>query len=190
MTLARDNYTMVHADLPRVVPSPPPEGVRIRTYRPGEDDQRWWEAWTEAFGDHWGQMSMTLAYWSWYTRRPTFNPEISLVAATGPKLQEIVGFCHCRIDGRPGAPTGRKSGLLRWVGVRRAWRRKGLGDALTRAGLIALREAGAERVYLGVDHGSWTGADRLYLRNGFTVAQRNLYYRRKMSLAEMAEAGG
>jgi mycothiol synthase len=186
LTVARDNFTMVHANLPSVTPSPLPEGVQLRTYRRGEDEEAWWQAWTEAFSDHWGQMSLRLDFWRWYTQRPTFFPRLSLVAATGPNQAEVAGFCHCRIEGQPGAPTGGRSGMLRWVGVRRAWRRRGLGDALTRAGLIVLREAGAERVFLGVDHGSWTGADRLYERNGFTVAQRNLYFRRELSLAELA----
>jgi mycothiol synthase len=185
LALVRDNYTMVHDHLADVTPAPFPDGVQLRSYRVGADDERWWQAWTEAFRTHWGQIWVAKDYWAWYVHRPTFFPEISLIAATGPNLDEIAGFCHCRIEGRPGAPTGRKIGSLRWVGVRPAWRRQGLGEALTRAGLIALRDAGAARVYLGVDHDSWTGADRLYLRAGFTVAQRNLFYRREAALAEL-----
>ena len=189
LKLVRDNYTMVHANLDSVTPAPLPSGVELRAYRQGPDDLGWWQAWTDAFEEHWGQIWIEREDWAWLTRLASFFPELSLVAATGDHLDEIVGFCHCRMDGRPGAPTGRKSGMLRWVGVRRAWRRRGLGDALTRAGLIALREAGVEKVYLGVDNGSWTGADRLYQRNGFTIAQRNLFYRRECSVDEMASSG-
>jgi ribosomal protein S18 acetylase RimI-like enzyme len=133
-----------------------------------------------------GQIHVARDYWSWYSRLPSFYPELSLVAAAGSDLAEIVGFCHCRIDGRPGAPSGQQNGHLRWVGVRPAWQRRGLGEALTRAGMIALREARAERVYLGVDNNSYTGADRLYLRNGFTIYQRNLFYRHATSLEELS----
>lgn len=189
LTRARDNYTMVHDRLGDVSPALVPDGVRLRAYRLGADDLRWWQAWTDAFEEHWGQIWLDPKDWAWSTRLPSFVPELSLVAATGVDLDEIVGFCHCRMEGRPGAPTGRKTGTLRWVGVRRAWRRRGLGDALTRAGLIGLREAGVERVQLGVDNGSWTGADRLYVRNGFTIAHRNLFYRRECSVAEMETFG-
>ena len=65
---------------------------------------------------------------------------------------------------------------LGWVGtlgVRTAWRRRGLGDALLRASIAALYERGLRRVGLGVDTENVTGALRLYERVGMYVVRRS-----------------
>ena len=71
--------------------------------------------------------------------------------------------------------------MIRYVGVVPAWRRKGLGSALTLAGLRALREAGMTSAVLGVDAENVTGARRLYERFGFEVVDQEVMYRREVS---------
>jgi ribosomal protein S18 acetylase RimI-like enzyme len=114
-------------------------------------------------------MQMSPAYWQRYLARPSFRPELSLVAWDG---DEIAGFCHCRLDGAVGT--------VRYVGVRPAWRRRGLAEALTRLGVGALARAGAERATLGVDATNTTGAQLLYQRLGFAVVGEQVMFRRDL----------
>jgi mycothiol synthase len=179
---ARDLLTMERRHLGGLPEPSFPAGIVVRSYRTGEDDAAWVAAFNEAFADHWGRfMGMSPAQWAHYLHDPEFKPELSLVATDGA---EITGFCHCRIDGELNAQTGRRVGMIRYVGVRPRWRRRGLGEALTVAGLRALAAAGMERATLGVDAESVTGAHRLYERLGFVVTERWVMYRREVTLSE------
>jgi mycothiol synthase len=179
---ARDLVSMRRRSLDGIEEPCFPPGVELRTYRVGADDDAWVHAFNEAFAGHWGGfMGMSPALWAFYLGEPTFKPEISLVAWNGP---ELVGFCHCRIDEEINALTGRRVGMIRYVGVVPRWRRKGLGAALTLAGVQALRDAGMETVALGVDAENVTGARRLYERFGFEVVERQVMYRTAISAAD------
>ena len=59
------------------------------------------------------------------------------------------------------------------VGVRRPWRRRGLGLALLRHAFGEYRRRGVRRIELSVDAGSVTGAPRLYGRAG--MRQKTVY---------------
>lgn len=169
---ARRLWSMVRRDLANLPAPTLPEGIVVREYVPGADDARWLAAFNEAFADHWGGwMQLSDAFWRRYVARPTFRPELSLVAWDGG---EIAGFCHCRLD--DGA-----TGQIRYVGVRPGWRRRGLGEALTRLGLVTLREAGADQVGLGVDATNSTGAQELYQRLGFVVTREQVMYRKEVT---------
>jgi ribosomal protein S18 acetylase RimI-like enzyme len=58
------------------------------------------------------------------------------------------------------------------LGVRRPWRRRGLGRALLLHSFRALRERGKPRVGLGVDGSNPTGAVQLYEAAGMRVVRR------------------
>jgi mycothiol synthase len=175
LVYARDLVSMLRRSLGDIAEPCFPPGVVLRTYRVGADDDAWVHAFNEAFADHWGGfMGMSPALWAHYVGEPVFKPEISLVASTGSKL---IGFCHCRIDDELNALTGRQLGVIRYVGVVPGWRRRGLGAALTLAGLRALRDAGTESAALGVDAENVTGAHRLYQRYGFEIVDRQVLYR-------------
>lgn len=160
--------------LPRV-----PDGVALRPYEVGRDDAAWVAAFNDAFADHWGGfMGMSLDLWSRYVRRPTFKPAISLVAWDG---SEIAGFGHFRIDDELNALTGRKEAMMRYIGVRPRWRGRGLGVALTRAGLVLLRDEGIDLVVSGVDADNPTGARQIYEREGFVTTGRHYLYRAEVA---------
>ena len=63
----------------------------------------------------------------------------------------------------------RGGGFVDWLGVRRPWRRRGLGRALLVHAFRELHARGAERVGLGVDAQNATGATRLYESVGMGV---------------------
>jgi ribosomal protein S18 acetylase RimI-like enzyme len=58
------------------------------------------------------------------------------------------------------------------VGVRPAWRRRGIALALLQHSFAALYEAGKRKASLEVDAENPTGATRLYERAGMHVARR------------------
>jgi ribosomal protein S18 acetylase RimI-like enzyme len=148
-----------------------PAGLVVRPYAPGRHDEAWRRAFNDAFADHWGGwMQLSAPFWRRYVARPSFRPDLSLVAWDG---EEIAGFCHCRLEGGG-------LGQLRYLGVRPGWRRRGLGEALTRLGMLALARAGAERVGLGVDATNTTGAQLLYQQLGFAVTREQVMYRKEL----------
>ena len=69
-------------------------------------------------------------------------------------------------------------GYVGLLGVRRPWRRKGLGEALLLRSFQAFRERGWTRGTLGVDASSPTGATRLYERAGMRVYRTTVFLER------------
>jgi mycothiol synthase len=172
---ARDLISMTRPTLSDIPEPHLPVGIELRSYRPGADDSAWVSAFNAAFADHWGGfMGMNLPRWQYDVADPVFKPAISLLAWEG---ETLAGFCHGRIDDDLNALTGRKTGMIRYVGVTPRWRNRGLGKALTLAGLAALRDAGMTRAVLGVDAENVTGARQLYERYGFEVSGEQVMYR-------------
>jgi mycothiol synthase len=173
LSRARTLWSMEHSAPGSVEePSLPPD-IAVRAYAPGRHDEQWRMAFNDAFADHWGGwMQMSAPFWERYVNRPGFHPDLSLVAWDG---DEIAGFCHCRLE------DSGEIGMIRYVGVRPGWRRRGLGEALTRLGLVTLHRAGATRVTLGVDATNTTGAQVLYQRLGFAMTRESAMFRKELT---------
>jgi ribosomal protein S18 acetylase RimI-like enzyme len=92
-----------------------------------------------------------------------FDPSLWHIAMDG---DQIAGFSICSIErSDPEAPMG-------WVhalGVRRAWRKRGLGMALLLHSFGEFYRRGYRKAGLGVDASNLTGALRLYERAGMSV---------------------
>ena len=73
--------------------------------------------------------------------------------------------------------AGVDRGWLEHISVRRPWRRRGLGRAITAEALRRLAAAGSTEACLGVDAENPSGALGLYEGLGFEVHQRWLTYR-------------
>ncbi|MCK5246611.1 GNAT family N-acetyltransferase, partial [Candidatus Bipolaricaulota bacterium] len=71
---------------------------------------------------------------------------------------EIVGFASCD----PEFSEDPDMGFVAVLGVRRAWRRKGIALALLHHSFREFQQRGRKRVSLGVDATSLTGAHKLY----------------------------
>jgi ribosomal protein S18 acetylase RimI-like enzyme len=86
--------------------------------------------------------------------------------------EEIAGICISRKYGDEGMDTGHVSVL----GVKRPWRRKGLGLALLQHAFGEFFRRGKYKVELGVDAQSLTGATDLYIKAGmYVLRQRDMY---------------
>lgn len=168
-TLTRHFWRM-RIDLTEKPPTPQwPEGIRIISQQPGME-RAVFEAFREAFRDHYGFVEgdpeKEFERWMHFrTNDPDYDPSLYFLAMDG---DEIAGVSLCRHQ-LPEDPD------LAWVnilGVRRPWRKHGLGLALLHYTFNVFYEIGKPRVGLGVDAGSLTGATRLYERAGMYVSRQ------------------
>jgi mycothiol synthase len=159
----RHFFTM-EIDLEGEPPAPAwPEGVTVRTLRDGEEPAVY-EASNEAFADHWDFHEGPYDEWRrFFVESSVFDPTLWFVAEDDG---EIAGFAICRSERRPG------TGHVNVLGVRRPWRRRGLGTALLLHAFSEFRRRGREKADLGVDAENLTGAVGLYERAGMSVAAR------------------
>jgi GNAT superfamily N-acetyltransferase len=158
--------------------TPPPElklpdGITIRSFRRGVEERAVYEAWEEAQADEWGHESIPYDKWLYYfiDAEPNFDPEAWFLAV---ESETIVGYALCRWD-RAGEPD---SSTVRYLAVRRPWRKRGIALALLHAAFGAMYRRGKRGAGLGVDATSFTGADRLYERAGMHMACETLRYRK------------
>lgn len=150
--------------LPDVSPLPP--GIDLRPWDASLDEPVRL-AHNEAFADHWGSEPRTPELWhQWSTGHRSFRPDLSFVCLAG---REVAGYLLAGTFPLDWESTGRREGWVQTLGVRRAWRGRGLARALLRASLEAMRAApdALDTAILGVDAENLTGALRLYEGMGF-----------------------
>lgn len=159
-------------DEPPPEPVPPP-GIAIRSLNPDEAEQRaFLDAQNEAFTDHYGFVPMSFDdFVHFNTRVVPYVPSLWRVAVDGDRIAGVA----LNVAHRPGMED---TGWVGTLGVRRAWRRRGIGEALLRDAFARFHERGMRRVGLGVDASSLTGATRLYERVGMRVARESRTYER------------
>lgn len=163
----------MRVDLTGGTPTPVwPDGISVRTRAPG-DEHAVYEAHMETFADSWEHEATDYAEWShWHLDSVRYDPSLSFLAFDG---EELAAIALCREDD---AVAG-----LGWVsilGVRRPWRKRGLGAGLLRHAFRAFADRGCQSVVLGVDGTSLTGAERLYGRVGMSVADRFEIYEKAL----------
>lgn len=146
-----------------------PENIMMRTFQPGQEREVF-EAFDEAFQDHWGHVPEDFEAWKhWTIERSDFDPTLWFITFEG---DEIAGIALCEYS--LGVP---------WVGdlaVRRPWRRKGLGMALLRQSFGEFYRRGSRKARLGVDSQNLSGATRLYERAGMHKAHEAYNYEKEL----------
>lgn len=149
-----------------------PEGISIRSFRRGVEERALYDAFVEAQTDEWGQENpLPFDKWVYYfiEVEENFDPEAWFLAMEG---ETIVGYALCRWD-RAGEPD---RSTVRYLAVRRKWRKRGIALALLHAAFGGMVRHGKRGAGLGVDATSYTGADRLYVRAGMYRAFETLKY--------------
>jgi mycothiol synthase len=141
------------------VPDAPPlaEGVVVRPFRPGSDEDAWLAVNAAAFASHPEQGRWTRADLSARMAEPWFDPAGFLLAE---RAGELLGFHWTKVH-----PDG--LGEVYVLGIAPAAQGLGLGHALLARGLAHLAEVGCPAVLLYVDGDNPT-ALRLYEKAGFT----------------------
>jgi mycothiol synthase len=152
--------------------SPPPApvwpaGISVRSMIPNQEEEAVYRADVDAFRDHWGFVEQPFEEefprWLYYTRQhPSYDPTFYWLALDG---EEIAGISLCV----PKDPEYPDMAWVNTLGVRRPWRRRGLGLALLHHSFGEFYRRGITRVGLGVDASSLTGATRLYEKAGMHV---------------------
>ncbi len=156
----------LHVSLPEF---PAPPGFEIRARRGDAELDAWLELYSEAFGPR----SAKLRHWRAMRNDPDHQPGLDLVAVTGDG--KLAGMCYCSIAGSEAARAEVVEGRTEPVAVGRQFQRRGLGRALVTAGLIALREHGAQRAALTTEVDN-VDAHRLYASLGYRELYRARWY--------------
>ena len=161
------------APLPRAVV---PEGIIVRPFRPGVDNEAWLAVNAVAFSDLPDQGGWQLEDLERRLREPWFSADGFLTAWQGDRL---VGFHWTKVHGGVGEDhTHATLGEVYVVGVDPSVRARGLGRALTIAGLAHLRSLGLAQAMLYVDAAN-TRAIRLYEGLGFARWDSDVQFRRQ-----------
>lgn len=176
-TAVRQFFLMRRDRLDQVPDAPLPDGLEIRPVTP-DQHRAIFDAEDEAFRDHWGHRDMGEDAFRQTFGQAETNTGLWVVAWEG---DQVAGVVENWIWPDENERLGIRRGWLERISVRRPWRRRGLGRALTAASLVRLREAGMDQGMLGVDAENPSGAMALYEGLGFVVARRSSAYRRPLA---------
>ena len=155
-----------------------PDGVSVSTMQVPQDLLPALRAGRDAFRDHWGHVEgpedEALERMRYRAENdPDFDPMLRFLAREG---SEIVGICNVRArDG-----LDETTGYIETLGVRRAWRRKGIAKALLLHAFDSCRSRGLSKVALHVDAASLTGATRLYESAGMHISELSHAYEKEL----------
>jgi mycothiol synthase len=177
----RDAQRMcIDFDQPPVAPEIP-QGMVIRSICGDEDERKAMYACYEAFLDH--RDAVDEPFESYYKRWKYYidhdsqrDPSLWFIALDG---DEVAGasICHKQTD------QDTQMGWVSTLGVRRPWRKHGVGLALLQYSFQEFYRRGKPRVGLSVDATSLTGATRLYQHAG-------MYVQRTTHVFELELRGG
>jgi GNAT superfamily N-acetyltransferase len=167
-------------DLEQEIPDPKwPETIKLKNFEEYSDLKTILTAVDDAFQDHWGHVDRSGDERRFERFKHSiesdvdFDPTIWYLAVDNG---EIAGLALCS------SKFGREkdTGLIDTLGVRRPWRRRGLGLALLHHAFIEFRKRGYKRVGLGVDTQNLSGATRLYKKAGMRVTQEIAVYEKEL----------
>lgn len=173
----RSFYRMVtEFESPPEVPALP-NGIVIRPFDPGTEMEAIYLTFVDSFKDHFGFIVPPFEkgfadFKHNLIDEPGYDPRFWFVAMDE---DQMAGLCICR----PEDPEDAESGWVSELGVRREWRRQGLGYAMLKHAFAAFYANGKERAGLGVDASSLTGALRLYERAGMRVLRQFNQYEKE-----------
>ena len=168
----RTSYDMlIEMDAP---PEPVwPQGLTVRTYNHETDAENVYRTYVETFRDHFGFVESPFeegfrSFEHLMVEADDFDPSLWYLAVESglqENKQEIAGICLCR----PRALESAEMGYIHVLGVRRPWRKRGLGLAFLQLAFGEFYRRGTNKVTLGVDAESLTGALRLYEKAGMHI---------------------
>lgn len=147
-----------------------PTGIALRPFVVETQNRTVFDADEEAFLDHWGYTPGSFEAWkNRWTGADDFDPSLWHIAWDG---DQIAGCSLCR--NRMGI------GWVGSLGVRRPWRKQGLGMALLLHSFQEFFKRETRIVGLGVDAENPTGATRLYQKAGMHVAAEYVIYEKEL----------
>lgn len=155
------------ADVPDLPEPAVPDGLTVRLFRPGEDEQAWLEVNARAFASHPEQGRMRLDDLAAREHADWFDPEGFFLAERDGRL---VGFHWTKVEDCVGE--------VYVIGVDPGEQGTGLGKVLLLTGLAHLRDRGLDTVTLYVESDN-TAAVGLYRKLGFVHSGTDTMYARR-----------
>ena len=172
MSPVRTLWQLRHGLTEPLPPAVMPDGVTLRTFRPGLDDDAWVELNARAFATHPEQGGWTAADLHDRMAESWFDPAGFFLAERQDPAR-LVGFHWTKVH--PGSGEVPAVGEVYVLGVDPGEQGNGLGRALTLAGLGHLRRLGLAEVMLYVDDDNAAGM-RLYAGLGFHRHRADIMY--------------
>ncbi len=148
-----------------------PEGLTVAPFRDG-DGPAFHATLGESFQDEWGHTP--LEYEEWRRARieaDDFDPEVWAVVRDGDEVAAVIRCDVFRYGG----------GWVGALGVRKPWRRRGVGLALLQHAFRVFHARGERSVGLGVDSENPTGATRLYERAGMHIEDETVTFEKSLA---------
>ena len=165
------HHWMMEANLteaPKVIPFP--AGIELRPFIKETQGYLMFQTEDESFRDHWGHVPGNFNNWKLRKiEREEFDPMLWHVAWDD---DQIAGYAQTRY--RNGV------GWIGNLGVRRPWRKRGLGEALLLHAFNEFYKRGTQTISLGVDASNPTGATRLYQKVGMQIAVEDVLYEKEL----------
>jgi mycothiol synthase len=168
--LGRTIYRMT-ADLSAGAPATTlPEGLEIRPFRREADERVMHDTMNEAFEDHFRTSNEPFEAWkARLLGHADFDPGLWWLAWDGAEaVGGVIAYDHGDL------------GWIQGLGVRRAWRRRGLGAAMLAHAMAAFAARGQLRVDLAVDAEGETRPLRLYERAGMQAGTAYELYAKRL----------
>ena len=164
--------------------SPPPaarwpQGVSVRTADIDKDFNAIVALYLETWRDHWGFVELpfdqALADWREGVEKDgeRFDPTLWFLAVEG---DEIAGISLCNSHIADDTTRGYVQGL----GVRPAWRKRGIALGLLHHTFAEFQRRGYAAVELDMDSENLTGALRVYERAGMRAVRQSMSYEREL----------
>lgn len=153
-----------------------PNGFTLRCMEGEQDAKAWVDLHNNSFIDHWNFHPVTLEMLKHWLQESSYRSNLDLLAVTDD--DSFVAQCYCYINLENNARTERNEGNVGILGVRRGFRKIGLGRAMLLSGLQRLKQAGVDTVRLGVDADNPNGALRLYESVGFQKVYTSINFLR------------
>jgi mycothiol synthase len=157
-----------------------PEGLTLRTFDYPADLEAMAIAQDEIWQDHYGYVArpqaQVIAMWKDRIEKNSRFDATTWYLAIDDATGEIAGLVLCD----PREPTKPDQGYINIIGVRRAYRKKGLAQAMITHAFAEFWRRGQTTVTLGVDASSLTGATRLYERVGMSILYTSVRMEKEM----------
>ena len=178
MAVARYFFMMERSlDVPIAAPQLP-EGFTLRQVVSAEDEAGWVDAYNLSFIDHYNFHPRTIESHRHWLQEAAYDRSRDLIAVA--KDGTVAAFAFCWIDQQANERNGRREGSVDDLGVRRGYRKLGLGRAMLLAGLQQLKSDGMATAKLGVDAENPSGALQLYESVGFRRAMTRIQYLKEL----------
>jgi len=168
------SFQIMELEMQESPPSPQwPDGIRVRTFMKGLDEQQTYETDEEAAKDKGYHDALSYEEWAKRMRMDgeSFDPSLWFLAAAGDEVAGVALNFFAKESG---------TGWVDHLSVRPHWRNQGIGKALLLHSLGEFYRRGIHRIKLSVDSKSLTNAPRLYESVGMKTIQQYHIYRKEI----------